>query len=67
MTFYSIITSVPEGITPAEHDILTQTTPSSFTSIPPVVHFKGTNAFIKADPPEDLWEEGHGDIYVTSQ
>ncbi|KAG6848483.1 hypothetical protein H0H93_016628 [Arthromyces matolae] len=62
------ISTLPTFVTPDEHASLITSTPSSFSSIPPVVHHTELNVRIALDPPVPEFDTGSDDgtLYILS-
>ena len=70
MAPFTLITELPTHISPEEHKNIVASTPSSFSSIPPVLRHKEENVSVTIDPPlegfpaEDLKS---GTLYVIER
>ena len=66
----SLATSLPVHISPEEHKAAIQSTPASFSDIPPVLYHTEENVAVTLDPPLDGFskEDGaNGTLYVIER
>lgn len=65
-----VITTIPDFVSPEAHRNIIASTPSSFSSIPPVLRHKQENVSVTLDPPLDGFtpEDGaNGALYVIER
>ncbi|KAH9921312.1 regulator of volume decrease after cellular swelling-domain-containing protein [Fomitopsis serialis] len=67
MAPFTLVTALPNHISPEEHKIIVASTPASFASIPPVLRHKEENVSVTIDPPLEgfpLEDLANGTLYV---
>lgn len=63
----TLISAVPNFISPEEHKELSGSTPNSFSDIPPILRHKEENVTLVLTPALEGFQEAQGTLYILER